>query len=290
MPRISLFPFVFFSSDLQGRRGLSAAERVVVAIGAPFKMVFRSATIDLKKTLDHYVFLRNAQERATNLQEQNAKLSVEIQVLRELETENNRLRQLLDFQKQAELSFLMADVQSADPSFLYRSVRLNKGENEGVSSGFAVVTSQGAVGMVMRTSPMDSDVLLITDANSNIDVIVSRNRRRGVLVGGAGGRMLFKHLDRGSRLMIGDEIVTSGLTGAFPRGVVVGSVASIKSAADGVTLAIEVEPAVNFGDIAEAMILLSPSQGIEVIRKIGGAEWMKKMVEGSSTASRSGGR
>ena len=139
----------------------------------------------------------------------------------------------------------------------------------------------------MRTVGSYSDVLLLNDPNSNLDVIVARNRRRGMLEGSSGQAMLFKYADRGSRVIVGDEIVTSGLTGPFPRGIGVGKVSRIRVEPDGVTQVIEVEPAVNFAEVSEALILLRSSREVDVIRKVGGVDWMKRLVE--SVPGRSGG-
>ncbi|MCA2959227.1 MAG: rod shape-determining protein MreC [Silvanigrellales bacterium] len=283
-----LFPFVFYSSDMQSRKNLSAVEKVVYAFSAPVEFVFRFGTGHVKDALAAYVDLRGAKEEAKRLSEENAKLAVQLQVAGQLENENQRLRTLLDFSRQGALRFLMAQVQSADPSFLYRSIRLGRGENDGVAPGMAVVAAAGAVGMVMRTVSDASDVLLVTDPNANLDVIVARNRRRGILVGGTGNVMQFKYFDRGTRLLVGDEIVTSGLTGAFPRGIAVGRVSRIKVEEGGASQTIEVEPSVNFAEVSEALILLKPSREVEVIRKVGGLEWMKRMMEGGAD-KRSGG-
>lgn len=283
-----LFPFVFYSSELQSRKNLSAVEKVVYAVSAPVQFVFRFGSGHLKDAFREYIDLRGAKEEVRRLSEENAKLAVQLQVVGQLENENERLRALLDFSRKGAFRFLMAQVQSADPSFLYRSVRLARGEKDGVAPGMAVVAASGAVGMVMRTLSDASDVLLITDPNSNLDVIVARNRRRGILVGGSENNMQFKYFDRGSRLLVGDEIVTSGLTGAFPRGIAVGRVSRIKVEEGGASQTIEVEPAVNFAEVSEALILLSPSREVEVIRKVGGLEWMKKMMEGGAD-KRSGG-
>jgi rod shape-determining protein MreC len=283
-----LFPFVFYSSDLQSRKNLSAVEKVVYAVSSPVQFVFRLVTGHMKGAVEAYVDLRGAKEEARRLGEENAKLAVQLQVAGQLVQENERLRALLDFSRQGELKFLMAEVQSADPSFLYRSVRLARGEKDGVAPGMAVVAAAGAVGMVMRTVSDASDVLLVTDPNANLDVIVARNRRRGILVGGAGNIMQFKYFDRGTRLLVGDEIITSGLTGAFPRGIAVGRVSRIRVESDGVTQTIEVEPAVNFAEVSEALILLTPSREVDVIRKVGGLEWMKRMMEVGAD-KRSGG-
>lgn len=282
-----LFPFAFYSSDLSQRRELSIIEKLVYTVSRPVEFVFALSTNKTKNVVDSYVDLRDAKEEARRLSDENSKMAVQMQMLKEVEVENNRLRKLLNFVKSVDVRFVAGQVLSADPSFLYKSIRLNRGEDEGVSPGMAVVAAQGAVGVVMRVLAGSADVLLLTDPNSNLDVIVSRNRRRGILEGSTGNAMLFKYSDRGSRVQVGDEIITSGLTGAFPRGISVGRVARIKLEADGITQVIEVEPSVNFSEVSEALILLRPSREIDVIRRVGGDAWMKKLVE--TVQSRQGG-
>ncbi len=282
-----LYPFVFYSSDLAARRELSFAERIVYTVSRPIQFVFTLFTDEAHGVFSSYISLHGAREEALALNEKNAKLNVQLQMLREVEIENTRMRKLLNFVKQVEVKFVSGHVQSGDPSFVYKSVRLNRGEAEGVLPGMAVVAAEGAVGVVMRSKGSFSDVLLLTDPNSDVDVIVSRNRRRGVLQGSSGQVMLLKYSDRGSRVQVGDEVVTSGLTGAFPRGITVGHVSRIKMESDGVSQIVEVDPAVNFSELSEALILLQPSHEVEIIRRIGGGDWMRQIVE--SVPGRSGG-
>jgi rod shape-determining protein MreC len=282
-----IFPFAFYSSDVSTRRDLSFLEKVVYTLSKPVEVSFNLLTHQARQLLNSYVDLRGARREADRLKEENAQLSVRMQMLKEVERENERLHKLLNFVRQVNLKFVSGHIHSADPSFLYKSVRMNRGESDGVLPGMAVVAADGAVGVVMRTLGAYSDVLLLTDPNSNLDVIVARNRRRGMLEGSAGQGMLFKYADRGSRVIVGDEIVTSGLTGPFPRGIVVGKVTKIRVEPDGVSQLIEVEPAVNFAEVSEALILLRSSREVDVIRKLGGVDWMKRLVE--SVPGRSGG-
>jgi rod shape-determining protein MreC len=274
-----IFPFAFYSSDVSTRRDLSLVEKIVYTISRPLEFAFNVVTQHSSSFVKSYVDLRGAREESELLQDENSKLSVQIQMLREVEKENERLQKLLNFVRKVNFKFVSGHVQSGDPSFLYRSIRLNRGDSDGVLPGMAVVAAEGAVGVVMRTLKSYSDVLLLNDPNSNLDVIVARNRRRGMLEGSSGQGMLFKYADRGSRVIVGDEIVTSGLTGPFPRGIVVGRVTRIRVEPDGVSQMIEVEPAVNFAEVSEALILLRSSREVDVIRKVGGVDWMKKLVE-----------
>lgn len=282
-----IFPFAFYSSDVSTRRDLSFIEKVVYTVSRPVELAFNLVTHQSSGLVNSYIDLRGAREEARQLKEENSRLSVQMQMLKEVEKENERLQKLLNFVRQVNLKFVSGQVHSADPSFLYQSIRLNRGETDGVLPGMAVVAAEGAVGVVMRTLKSYSDVLLLNDPNSNLDVIVARNRRRGMLEGSSSQGMIFKYADRGSRVIVGDEILTSGLTGPFPRGIVVGKVSRIRVEPDGVSQLIEVEPAVNFAEVAEALILLRSSREVEVIRKLGGGDWMKRLVE--TVPGRSGG-
>ncbi|MFZ9520382.1 MAG: rod shape-determining protein MreC [Silvanigrellaceae bacterium] len=282
-----IFPFAFYSSDVSTRRDLSLVEKVVYTVSRPLEFAFNLVTHQSSSFVKSYVDLRGAREESERFRDENSKLSVQMQMLKEVEKENERLQKLLNFVRKVNFKFVSGHVQSGDPSFLYRSIRLNRGESDGVLPGMAVVAAEGAVGVVMRTLKAYSDVLLLNDPNSNLDVIVARNRRRGMLEGSSSQGMLFKYADRGSRVIVGDEIVTSGLTGPFPRGIVVGRVTRIRVEPDGVSQIIEVEPAVNFAEVSEALILLRSSREVDVIRKVGGVDWMKKLVE--TIPGRSGG-
>lgn len=283
-----IFPFAFYSSDMSARRELSMVERIVFAVTKPLEAVFSVFTSGLGETFRNYVQLRGAREEAMALRSENAELQVRLQLMRELELENGRLRKLLSFVDRQGLKFISGRVQNADPTFLFQSVRVDRGQSIGSMPGMGVLSADGVVGVVMRSGTSWSDVLLVTDPNSNLDVIVSRNRRRGIIEGTLGRKMRFKYLDQGSRIQPGDEVVTSGLSGPFPRGITVGKVVSTgyegtAQTGDAPGLPpMEIEPAVEFGELSEALILLNLNHEVDVIRRVGGAEWMDKLMETAS--------
>jgi rod shape-determining protein MreC len=231
--------------------------------------------------LSRYVDLRNAKKLAVELTDENARLKLQLQALSEVAGENTRLRGLLNLVQRRDLKFRSCEVEAVDPSFMFKNIRISCGEGDGIIPGMGVVSASGVVGIVMRTSGSFSDVLLVTDANSNLDVIVARNRRRGILAGNAHGTMSFKHFDRGTRVQAGDEVVASGLTGPFPAGLIVGYVAHVEGVSEGGPQDIEVEPSADISRISEVLVLLQPSREVNTIRSIGGDEWLRKVVEGT---------
>jgi rod shape-determining protein MreC len=277
-----LFPFVFYSTDFGGRRDLSVAERVVYAMGRPIELVLGGSRSFFSGVISRYIDLRDAKFGLTEMQNENARLKLQLQAYTEVIAENARLRQTLNLVQRRELKFRSCEIIAMDPSFVFRNVRVACGEADGVLPGMGVVSAEGIVGVVMRTATNHSDVLLITDPNSNLDVIVARNRRRGILAGNPNGGMSFKHFDRGTHLQVGDEVVASGLTGPFPGGLMVGRVSRIVGAEDGVMQTVDVEPIVNVSQLAEVLVLLQPSREVDAIRRIGGDNWLRRVVDGGS--------
>ncbi|APJ04150.1 rod shape-determining protein MreC [Silvanigrella aquatica] len=282
-----VYTMYFFSTSHPTKKELSILEKIVYTLSKPVEVIFLSSTHSIYSMYHSFVDLKNARKEADELHRENAELKVKIRTLDDIILENNRLRKLLNLTERTSVKFVTCEVTSSDPSFVYKNVRINQGSKNGLQPGMGVVAEEGVIGVIMRVSDNHSDVLLLVDPNSNLDVIVARNRRRGVLQGGMADSMQFKYLERGSSILVGDEIVTSGLTGSFPSGILVGKVTNIRVSADGVSQTIEVKPAVDFSDISEALVLLNPNREVDVIRKVGGVDWMKKLLE--ANAEKSGG-
>ena len=277
----------FFSSTQSVNRDLSFMEKVVYMTSKPVELFFYYGKKWVVSSYDSYIDLKNSKEESLALQNENMQLKAQLNILSATRIENERLRKLLDFKDKSQFNLLSCEIIQSDPSFLYKNVRINRGKNDGVQYGMGVLTTEGVIGVVIRVFNNFSDVLLLTDPNSNMDVIVARNRRRGILQGGLSYAMQFKYFERGNNLLIGDEIVTSGLTGAFPSGIPVGKVTNIHSSQDNVTQQVEVEPAVDFTDFKEALVLLTPNREVEIIQDKGGVDWIKKLID--SNTGKNGG-
>jgi len=158
---------------------------------------------------------------------------------RKLEAENRTLRGLLNFSAGTEASFIAARVVADAGGAFAHSLILNAGERAGVRKGQAAVTGDGLIGRVSGVGSRSSRLLLITDLNSRIPVVVDTTRTRAVLAGTNADRPRLIHLPTGAVVAKGDRVVTSGHGGAFPQGLPVGVVSSVN---DGI---IEVQPYVN---------------------------------------------
>lgn len=148
-------------------------------------------------------------------------------VARKLESENKNLRGLLNFVADPEASFVTARVVADTGGAFANSVVINAGEKAGVRKGQAAITGDGLVGRVTNVGARSARVLLISDLNSRIPVIVQSNQARAILAGDNTDRPRLIHLSPGVLVNQGDRIVTSGHGGAFPPGLPVGVVAAV---------------------------------------------------------------
>ena len=202
------------------------------------------------------------------VREENETLRRELERLREEQTrligvmqENARLRSMVGFsESRPEIDVVPAAVlaKPASPFFRVLSIRLATRDPR-VQPGLPVVAGAGVVGHVAEVTGRHVDVLLATDPRSSIDVVVQRNRARGIVQGVAGrndylARVAYLH--RREQVEVGDVVVTSGLDGRFPADVVVGRVAAVHHASHGLFQEVWMEPAVDFGRVEEAFVLI----------------------------------
>jgi rod shape-determining protein MreC len=148
-----------------------------------------------------------------------------------------------------------ASIIANSASTWFQSCLLDKGSDDRVRKGMAVVTPLGVVGQVVSVTPRSAKVLLITDPNSGVDVLVQRTRARGIVSGSLENGPVLKYVKRSEDIQVGDRLVTSGLDGIFPKGVMVGTVVKVRKQNLGLFQYIEVMPAVHSGRVEEVMVV-----------------------------------
>ena len=171
-----------------------------------------------------------------SLREERGRLMKWQTVARRLETENRLLKELLNFKSNPAVSFISGRVVADTGGAFVQSMILNAGSNVGVRKGQAVVTGDGLLGRVASAGKLSSRVLLITDLNSRIPVVIESSRVRAIMAGTNANRPRLTHLPTGAVIANGDRIVTSGHGGVFPAGLPVGIVSSGQEGAFNVQL------------------------------------------------------
>jgi len=148
-------------------------------------------------------------------------------VARKLEAENNALHGLLNFVPDKEARYITARVIADTGGAFANSVLLNAGESASVRKGQAAITGEGLVGRIAGVGMRSSRILLITDLNSRIPVIIQPGGIRAIMAGDNSEQPRLIHLPPGAVVGQGDRVVTSGHGGAFPSGLPVGRISSV---------------------------------------------------------------
>ena len=166
----------------------------------------------------------NAELRAGKLRGAEELLTVEA-----VAAENQQLRRMLAAKKKLPAGTLFAEVVYAGRDPFSRKVIIDKGGQQGVKLGQAVVDAAGVLGQVTRVQPLLAEVTLVVDKNHPIPVQVLRNGLRGLAYGsGDGSTMELRYMAVNAEIERGDLLVTSGLDGVYPRGLPVARVARIE--------------------------------------------------------------
>lgn len=146
-----------------------------------------------------------------------------------LEAESQRLRALRDNTAGITDRFVIGDIMDVDLDAFRERVLVDKGAQDGVFVGQAVLDAGGVFGQVARVGQLTSEVILVSDATHAIPVQINRNGLRTIAAGtGDMGRLKLPYLPTSADVVVGDLLVTSGLGGGFPAGYPVGTVAEVK--------------------------------------------------------------
>lgn len=167
-------------------------------------------------------------EENADLRAQMLMLQAKMQKIMALQKENSQLRALLQSTAQRKENFTVASLLAVGTEPNSARVILDKGKNEGVYIGQAVLDANGVMGQVVEVGPITSQVMLITDVQSAVPVQLNRNGIRGIVVGNGPSRALaLINVADISDIKTGDLLNTSGLGLHYPEGYPVGVISKI---------------------------------------------------------------
>lgn len=189
-----------------------------------------------------------------------------------IEQENARLQNDLDFtnaqKEQYNYTWKIAHVISVNDDPVNRTIVLNIGGREGVKEGMAVSSAEGLVGVVSHVSNFTSTVKLVTtmdamDPNSNGIAVTAQGKENEVFgvietYDLSSGTFQMSRIEDPKPLAKDDLIVSSGIGGVFPRGMIIGKVLDIQVGEYGLTYTATVKPAASFTDWKELFVVFEP--------------------------------
>jgi rod shape-determining protein MreC len=201
----------------------------------------RSENEQLKQTVRNLSQLNNAYEQARQ--------------------ENIRLRRLLVMSETVGYKSIGARVVARSPSFLSNILYIDRGSKDGIPIDAPVLSGDGIIGRTVLVSNHQSQVQLISNGDASIGAMLEKSRTPGVIMGTGDSLLDLNYISNTEPISLGDLVLSSGLDGIFPKGLVIGKVVKFQKGKD-VFHAIKVEPGVDFFHIEEVLVLLGKSTSL----------------------------
>ncbi len=242
--------------SMAGRKEFTAPHKFGLEVIGPFQTAISKVSNYVGGFWENYLALLNVSEENKQLRQELLQYKTANIEYREAVATNVRLQKLLELKESLPPPTLTAEIVGKDPSLWFRTLTINRGSSDGVQKGMPVVTVAGVVGQILTSSPNYSKVLLATDPNSAIDVITQKKRVQGIAKGLGRDAFGLHYVLKSAEIEKEDYVLTSGLGGVFPKGLMVGTVSEIKKSRRGMFQNIEIEPSVDFAQLEYLIIIM----------------------------------
>lgn len=249
-------------TTVKGKYDLKISENVVNTILSPFQSAITSISNVTKK-------IGVISWEMVTVYEQNKMLRSEVEQLRqrdvnvnEIMAENTRLTNILNYKNAVkQFDTAVAKIISYDSSNLTNSITINLGAKDGMQKNMPIITPQGLVGTIVAVYEHSAKVQLILDPRSAVGAIIQRPESRviGIMQGSVGVQTLAKmvNIPRDADVVVGDNVLTSGYGGLYPKGIVIGEVVEVTNEAGGLLKYATVKTAVDFYRIEEVLVIVN---------------------------------
>lgn len=241
-------------------------------VAYPFQAAYQRSTAALSGAVSHYIYLVNVKEENDRLRQQVGALQEELNQYVNSSIQFNLLREQLGFLEETPERKVWAEVIGAAADNFHNVLLINKGHQAGIRRNFPVVLRQGVVGRIESVTALQAVVELIVDRRHRFPVLVQRTRDR-LQARGSGGELELQSQDRAmasgqgdglsvdrirmlSDIQVGDRVITSGLDGIFPKGLLVGTITSVGREKHELFQVAEVKPVVDFSRIEGVFVIL----------------------------------
>ena len=262
---IGILIFVLFISiaRISGneRESLTSVEKGMMYIAAPIQSGTTFVIQNVKDFFGAFQEVDSLRKENASLKEQVSKKNNQINNLREYQSENDRLRKLLNYKEAHDQDFniAVAKVVARSPGNWYKTITINLGSQDGIEKNMPIITDEGLVGRIINVAPRTSEVLLILDHEGAVGAKIWETRDIPGVVEGNGDRsslLSMIYLPHDANIKIGQTIVTSGLGDIFPQGLRIGSIIEVENDESGLMKKAKIKPFANFSRLEEVLVIL----------------------------------
>jgi rod shape-determining protein MreC len=228
---------------------LKPAESVAAQSPRPLVYVLNGIGGSFKSFFTYFSSVGKINRENAVLEEKVRTLEQEKIILQQQRLENEKLKKELDYRDESPLQFISARVIGKDPTNFSQTLILNAGENKGVKNGAAVLSQGVFIGKIVSVSSFTSQIMLVTDPQSNIDAQISSTGDNGIVRGSYGSGMVLDMISQNARINKGDEVATLGLTAQVPKGILMGTVGEFQSQKNDILQKATVIPSVDLKNL-----------------------------------------
>ncbi|HYA21476.1 MAG TPA: rod shape-determining protein MreC [Burkholderiales bacterium] len=230
----------------------------------PLQKLATAPSLILNRASEFFATHAHLTDENAKLNQQNQLNAAQLQRLQALEEENNQLRRLLKAREGYQGSAALAEILYSGRDLFSRRIVIDKGREDGIRPGQAVVDSVGVIGQVTRAYPFVSEVTLVTDKDQTVPVQVLRNGLRAVVFGaGEPSGLELRYMPVNVDIQTGDELITSGIDGTYPYGLPVAVVSKIERNAAYAFARIFCTPSAGVNQHRQVLVLTSPTRNPE---------------------------
>ena len=207
---------------------IHAVRAGVVTITSPVRSLGSVIASPFNGLGNIFANLTASQETLDELREQNKELTAQVAELSEAQETATRLEGLLELKSTYNLQSTAARIVGSSTDAWSRTVTIDKGSLDGLAINMPVTDSSGVIGQIIEVAPTSAVVRLITDEASGVSAMVQSTRAQGILQGQPDGTLRLEYVSVDADVKEGDIIVTSGIGGIYPKGLPLGTVASVE--------------------------------------------------------------
>ena len=240
---------------------VSFAENVMEIVISPVQGVFTSAKNAVGDFFGYFSNKDKLYEEINALKAENSELKKEIARNESSYLENEQLRKLLNLKaNNTGFEFETAEVIARSPSNWYNTFTINKGADNGVLLGQPVVSAGNSlVGRISEVGTTWSKVTLMTDPDHAAGAQVLRSDEYGVAEGDTSlmseGNLRLSFVSKNADIIVGDTVITSGLGGLYPKGLIIGKVQKIRPDIQGISQYAVVKPETDFKNLRAVFVI-----------------------------------
>ncbi|MBF0170302.1 MAG: rod shape-determining protein MreC [Nitrospinae bacterium] len=262
---VAAVSLVLTLTNIPGGGGLAYTERASMTLLAPFQRAIAWGVQGGHTIWKNYLALVDLKKENEYLRVTADRLAFENNALVERLKQIKRVEELLASPQGVAYTTVVARVIGRDTSNRVQIAILDRGTADGVEEGMPVITHRGLVGRIVRASTTVSKLLLITDVRSAVDAVTQESRDRLTVAGVNEERLDVRYLSVDADAHEGDRVVSSGMGGIFPAGLLIGTLVGVADQADSLFKEATVVPAVDFDRLEEALVLKVPRRPAPVL-------------------------